>query len=653
MMVLSSLNSLSFPSKFKFTFGILNRFYFSTKSNFNAIDRVVFRFRNLASLDDDDDDDEPTRTLLPRQFLHREWIRTDEAVFPSEKEVYQQQDKKKNEVIAPCLAEEELKRLRTIGIHLKKEKKVSVPQAGLTRSVLQKIHHQWKNNELVCLKFHQHLLAPNINLAHRIVQHRTGGLVIWRSGSVMWVYRGNNYQGPKIVCQRISKGGPENMTPEEVEFDRMLDDFGPRFVDWWGTGVLPVDADLLPSMLPGYKTPLRLLPARMHPRLTNDEHTNMLKLAKALPCHFALGRNRNLQGLACAILKLWEKSLVAKIAVKRGVQNTNNELMAQELKKLTGGTLLLRNKYYIVIYRGKDFIPASVGTILAERHELKKQMQDVREKVERRSVNATPSEEDRTSALAGSLTESEFYEAQAPCGRDLYTVEHEKMMKEAAKTKNVRLMKKVELKLAVAQADMLKAEKLLAELKVSMVPAGPDNERETITDKERVMFRAVGLKMKAYLQLGTHGIFDGIIENMHLHWKHRELVKLITKEKTLAIVENTARLLDFKSGGILVAIDRLPKGFSLIYYRGKNYRRPISLRPRNHLMKAKALEHSISMQRHEALSQHITELRGEIEEMKKELGLSQDLEPEDRLCVKDPNQIDRISEFTQGTEEKG
>lgn len=44
------------------------------------------------------------------------------------------------------------------------------------------------------------------------------------------------------------------------------------------------------------------------------------------------GRNRNHQGLACAILKLWEKSLVAKIAVKRGIQNTNNKLMAEELK---------------------------------------------------------------------------------------------------------------------------------------------------------------------------------------------------------------------------------------------------------------------------------------------------------------------------------
>lgn len=44
------------------------------------------------------------------------------------------------------------------------------------------------------------------------------------------------------------------------------------------------------------------------------------------------GRNRHHQGLAASIIKLWEKSLVAKIAVKRGVQNTNNELMSEELK---------------------------------------------------------------------------------------------------------------------------------------------------------------------------------------------------------------------------------------------------------------------------------------------------------------------------------
>jgi CRS1 / YhbY (CRM) domain len=47
---------------------------------------------------------------------------------------------------------------------------------------------------------------------------------------------------------------------------------------------------------------------------------------------FSEGRNKHHQGLAQAILKLWEKSLVVKIVVKRGVQNTNNKLMAEELK---------------------------------------------------------------------------------------------------------------------------------------------------------------------------------------------------------------------------------------------------------------------------------------------------------------------------------
>lgn len=44
------------------------------------------------------------------------------------------------------------------------------------------------------------------------------------------------------------------------------------------------------------------------------------------------GRNRGLQGLAAAILKLWQKSHTAKIAIKYGVPNTDNEVMANELK---------------------------------------------------------------------------------------------------------------------------------------------------------------------------------------------------------------------------------------------------------------------------------------------------------------------------------
>jgi hypothetical protein len=46
----------------------------------------------------------------------------------------------------------------------------------------------------------------------------------------------------------------------------------------------------------------------------------------------AAGRNRELHGLARAIVKLWETSAIAKIAIKRGVPNASNDRMAEELK---------------------------------------------------------------------------------------------------------------------------------------------------------------------------------------------------------------------------------------------------------------------------------------------------------------------------------
>ncbi|KAL9255178.1 CRM-domain containing factor CFM3A, chloroplastic/mitochondrial-like protein [Drosera capensis] len=58
-----------------------------------------------------------------------------------------------------------------------------------------------------------------------------------------------------------------------------------------------------------------------------------------------------------------------------------------------------------------------------------------------------------------------------------------------------------------------------------MMPASPPDDQEMITNEERIMFHKVGLSMKAFLPLGVRGIFDGVIENMHLRWKHRELVK--------------------------------------------------------------------------------------------------------------------------------
>uniref|UniRef100_A0A0A9BZR3 CFM3 n=1 Tax=Arundo donax TaxID=35708 RepID=A0A0A9BZR3_ARUDO len=133
------------------------------------------------------------------------------------------------------------------------------------------------------------------------------------------------------------------------------------------------------------------------------------------------------------------------------------------------------------------------------------------------------------------------------------------------------------------------------------------------------MFRKLGLRMKAFLLLGRRGVFDGTIENMHLHWKYRELVKIIVKTKSFADVKRIALSLETESGGILVSVDKVSKGYAIVVFRGKNYRRPSTLRPRNLLSKRKALARSIELQRHQALSHHVAKLNKKVQQLKAEL----------------------------------
>lgn len=92
-------------------------------------------------------------------------------------------------------------------------------------------------------------------------------------------------------------GSPDKVRfqlPGELELaeeaEQLLDGLGPRFADWWGYEPLPVDADLLPAVVPGYRRPFRLLPYGVNPKLTNDEMTILRRLSRPLPCQFALGK---------------------------------------------------------------------------------------------------------------------------------------------------------------------------------------------------------------------------------------------------------------------------------------------------------------------------------------------------------------------------
>lgn len=180
-------------------------------------------------------------------------------------------------------------------------------------------------------------------------QRKTGGLVVWRSGSIIILYRGANYEYPYFLSDNsgrderdidyISSPDPSNddevdrkedttlgilspksfiepisssrmgsslvsgvgspkkirfLLPGEVqleeEADHLLDGLGPRFTDWWGYSPLPVDADLLPGIVPGFRKPFRLLPYGVKAKLTDQEMTILRRLGRPLPCHFALGK---------------------------------------------------------------------------------------------------------------------------------------------------------------------------------------------------------------------------------------------------------------------------------------------------------------------------------------------------------------------------
>ncbi|XP_050224247.1 CRM-domain containing factor CFM2, chloroplastic isoform X2 [Mercurialis annua] len=575
-----------------------------------------------------------------------------------EKEERKREEKGKGKVKVPTLAElslseAELRRLTTVGIAEKR--KLKVGKAGITEGIVNGIHERWRRSEVVKIVC-EDICRFNMKRTHDLLERKTGGLVVWRVGTKIVLYRGVNYKYPYFVSGgttatdtsiNVAQDGDKSNEGDKVESsstgvdhktvrpaliqgvgvvnrvrfqlpgeaqlaeeaDSLLEGLGPRFNDWWGYEPLPIDADLLPAVVPGYQKPFRLLPYGVKPILTNDEMTTLKRLGRPLPCHFALGRNRKHQGLAAAIVKLWEKCEIAKIAVKRGVQNTNSQLMAEELKWLTGGVLLSRDREFIVLYRGKDFLPSAVSYAIKERRKLVFAVDK-----EKRDHSTSEETEKEAEVTVDSTTTSRSKNEIRGINDQNYDLSEERKLKstEAA-------IKRTSIRLSVALEKKAQAEKLLAEIENSELPQQPEIDKEGITEEERYMLRKIGLKMKPFLLMGRRGVFDGTVENMHLHWKYRELVKIISNERSLKAVHEMAQTLEAESGGILVAVEIVSKGYAIVVYRGKNYQRPARLRPPTLLGKKEALKRSKEAQRRQSLKLHVLRLTRNINDLKLEL----------------------------------
>ncbi|MCO5587229.1 hypothetical protein L7F22_041176 [Adiantum nelumboides] len=128
-------------------------------------------------------------------------------------------------------------------------------------------------------------------------------------------------------------------------------------------------------------------------------------------------------------------------------------------------------------------------------------------------------------------------------------------------------------------------QKVLKDYELPPLPLA-QHDPESLTAEELHYLKRLGYKHKNYMIMGVRGVFGGVVLNMHLHWKKHQLIKVRCKNYTKEEIHQTGEQLALLSGGIVVDVQ---KGDTIVMYRGRNYRRPSDLTPKNTLSKRKAL----------------------------------------------------------------
>ncbi|XP_062226040.1 uncharacterized CRM domain-containing protein At3g25440, chloroplastic isoform X2 [Phragmites australis] len=197
--------------------------------------------------------------------------------------------------------------------------------------------------------------------------------------------------------------------------------------------------------------------------------------------------------------------------------------------------------------------------------------------------------------------------------------------------KSLRWKKKKEIQRMTAEEKILyklklarkKEERLVAALKKIEPedPSEPTHDPEVLTPEEHFYFLKMGQKCKNYVPVGRRGIYQGVILNMHLHWKKHQTLQVIVKTFTPEEIKEIAIELARLSGGIVLDIQ---EGNTIIMYRGKNYAQPPPeiMSPKVSLSRKKALDKSKYKDRLRALRRYIPRLEQELEDLHAQMKLA-------------------------------
>ncbi|CAN4120115.1 unnamed protein product [Withania somnifera] len=183
-------------------------------------------------------------------------------------------------------------------------------------------------------------------------------------------------------------------------------------------------------------------------------------------------------------------------------------------------------------------------------------------------------------------------------GKSMRSRVAERMQNESSKTlREIRRSKKLKLKLMTDEERLVYNLKRCRQRKSGFVTSeaekyelpelpSPRHDPELLTPEQLQAYKKIGFRNKNYVPVGVRGVFGGVVQNMHLHWKFHETVQVccdnFPKEKIKEMASMLARL----SGGIVINIHNVK---TIIMFRGRNYRQPKNLIPINTLTKRKAL----------------------------------------------------------------
>ncbi|XP_028766754.1 uncharacterized CRM domain-containing protein At3g25440, chloroplastic [Neltuma alba] len=203
-----------------------------------------------------------------------------------------------------------------------------------------------------------------------------------------------------------------------------------------------------------------------------------------------------------------------------------------------------------------------------------------------------------------------------------------------------------------------KEERLLEALK-KIEPAESSettHDPEILTPEEHFFFLKMGLKCKNYVPVGRRGIYQGVILNMHLHWKKHQTLKVVVKTFSPEEVKEIAAELARLTGGIVLDIH---EDDTIIMYRGKNYSQPPTeiMSPRVTLSRKKALDKSKCRDGLRAVRRYIPRLEQELEMLQAQLKSNADskidaAEENQKIDYNGSIESGSVTEFQSGNADK-